>query len=85
LLRQTEAVTTLSFTPDGERLATIGKGNALRLWDLRPPADLLVLTRLLSAQQFHAPSASFVPFVIGDLRQSGAQLRARFPREFGQE
>jgi eukaryotic-like serine/threonine-protein kinase len=89
LLHQAEPVTTATFSPEGDRLATVSKGGTVRIWDLRPDgrpaADLLQLARLLSGQQMHAASGSFLPFDLGDLRQSWPQLRARFPVEFGKE
>jgi WD40 repeat protein len=89
LLHQAEPVTAATFSPEGDRLATVGKGGTARLWDLRadgrPTAELLELARLLSGQQMHAASGSFVPFDLGDLRQSWPRLRARFPAEFGKD
>jgi hypothetical protein len=61
----------------------------VRVWDLRadgrPVADLVELTRLLSGQQMHAASGSFVAFDPIDLRRAWPRLRERYPAEFGGE
>jgi len=89
LLRHGDGLAGASFSPDGDSLATTSKEGTVRFWDLRPDgrpsADLLLLTRLLSGQQMHVASGSFMPIGMGDLRQSWPQLRARFPAEFGPE
>ena len=77
-----------AFSPQGDRLATVSSGGVIRLWDLsadgRPVADLLDLTRLLSGQQMHAASGSFVSIEVGNLRDAWPKLRTRFPAEFGE-
>jgi WD40 repeat protein/serine/threonine protein kinase len=87
LMRQSEPIVGLSFSPSADHLATIATGGTVHRWNLRPDqrpvAELLLLSRVLSGQQMHAPSGSFVPFEMGGLRQTWPQLRDRFPAEFG--
>jgi WD40 repeat protein len=89
LLHQAEPIGAASFSPDSNRLATVSKGGTVHLWDLhaepRPVEHLLRLTKLLSGQQMHAASGSFVAYVGGDLRLSWSKMRADFPEEFGAE